>query len=359
MRFLNRCIVWFLLGAGNLALGHAQDTPGSSLDYKEVYDLIKSQLPDLNESTLGDAAARGIIRSLAPRVQLVTETDQPQPPDQAHSISKAMVLESEFAYLLLKQIGPETPQSFQSAFQNLAASNQLKGLILDLRFALGDDYQAAVQLVDQFFTNKEPLLDWGKGIKYSNPKEKAISLPVVLLVNNRTAGAAEAMAAVLRQGVTSLLLGSRTAGQASVYREFTLSTGQHLNIAAQPVKIGSEGQTIPADGLVPDIPVTVPLQQERAWLEDPYKIISMTRTSGSGSEDDATGSGPNAPNRPRRRINEADLVRMMEEGEMPGMLNTFTSSSSHPAKPIIRDPALARGLDFLKGLAVIRPFRLK
>jgi hypothetical protein len=181
---------------------------------------------------------------------------------------------------------------------------------------------------------------------------------LVLLVNRRTVGAAEVLAAVLRQGTLTLLIGSSTAGQASVYRDFTLSTGQHLRIAAQPVKIGLNGETIPPEGLVPDIPVSIPLQREEAWLKDPYKTFAMTRGDGQGSGE-TNGNDPNATGGPRRRINEADLVRMMEEGEMPGMWNSLTSGPSEAAKPLIRDPVLARGLDFLKGLAVVRPFRAK
>ena len=63
-------------------------------------------------------------------------------------------------------------------------------------------------------------------------------LPVAVLVNRQTAGAAEALAAVLRETGAGLILGSRTAGQAMVAQEFPLKNGERLRIATAPVQLG-------------------------------------------------------------------------------------------------------------------------
>jgi hypothetical protein len=51
-------------------------------------------------------------------------------------------------------------------------------------------------------------------------------------------------------------------------------------------------------------------------------------------------------------MNEADLVRERRRG-----LNgegTPAPVAAEPERPVVRDPALARALDVLKGLAVVR-----
>ena len=113
----------------------------------------------------------------------------------------------------------------RGAFQQLGATNKLKGLVLDLRYTSGKDYEAAAAVADLFVSKERPLLNWGKGIVRSSSKTDAIEVPVAVLVNGQTAGAAEALAAVLREAGSGLVLGSRTAGQAMIAEEFPLKNG--------------------------------------------------------------------------------------------------------------------------------------
>ena len=117
-------MVWLLLGVCCLISAHAQTNAQPGLDYKEVYDLIKSQLPQLDEPTLSDTAARGLIRGLKPQVQLVTEDTPAQPSQETNAIQKTIVFDQAFAYLYLGRIGDETqvtdpdPGRFFSATTN-------------------------------------------------------------------------------------------------------------------------------------------------------------------------------------------------------------------------------------------------
>src|SRR5689334_23792872 len=48
---------------------------------------------------------------------------------------------------------------------------------------------------------------------------------------------AEALAAMLRHADVGLLIGTNSAGQASITRDFTLSNGDVLRVAVSPVKL--------------------------------------------------------------------------------------------------------------------------
>src|SRR5204863_160496 len=104
----------------------------------------------------------------------------------------------------------------------------------------------------------------GKGLVRSKEKSDAISLPVATLVNGQTAGAAEALAAILRETGTALILGSKTAGHAMIAQDYPLKEGGRLRIATAPIQLG-DGSALPLDGLKPDISVAVSPEDERQY----------------------------------------------------------------------------------------------
>jgi len=109
-----------------------------------------------------------------------------------------------------------------------------------------------------------------------------------------------------------------------------------------------------SEGLQPDIAVEVSPQDERAYYADAYKGITSSNPGGMGL---GAANPAVATNSARRmRFNEAELVREHREG-----LNTDAETAPprarEPEKPLVHDPVLARALDLLKGLAVVRQAR--
>jgi hypothetical protein len=321
-------------------------------DFREIYELVHGHLSGVTDADLNRAAVQGLLTSLRGKVSLVGEGTSNARAGAA-LISRSTVLENDVAYLRVGQVEDGLARELRSACGNLGATNQLKGVVLDLRFTPGEDYAAAAAAADLFVARAHPLLDWGKGVVKSKNKEDAIRFPVAVLVNRQTSGAAEALAAVLRETGAGLILGGRTAGGATVGQEFALKSGQRLRIATSPVKLG-DGSALPAEGLKPDIEVAVNAADERAYRDDAYALLGKTNATGVPAA--SPGEGTNRPTR-RPRISEADLVRERREGTN---LNTddFTAvRDREPEPPLIRDPALARAVDLLKGLAVVRRAR--
>jgi hypothetical protein len=319
---------------------------GQSPPFNEVYQLVRSNLVGAADAELNRAAVLGFVGQLQGRVSLVTngvaETSS------IPLVTRSAAYEGAFGLIRISRVAPGLSQAFATALDQLSASNKLKGLVVDLRFALGQDYAAAGQAADLFFKNEQPLLNWGETTFRSTAKAKAVDLPVVVLINRDTRGAAEAFAAALRQADGSLLIGSASAGQAHLFRDFRLSTGQTVRIASGMVLAGS-GQELPVSGLVPDIQIAVASADEKAYFEDPYKVMpkAFAQSVRPGSPL-ASGQGANRPRRPR---NEAELVRMQREG-LDFDLEGQAAASAQAAGQVITDPALSRGLDVLKGLAV-------
>jgi hypothetical protein len=149
-----------------------------------------------------------------------------------------------------------------------------------------------------------------------------------------------------------LILGGTTAGRAMTSQEFALESGQRLRIATAPVKLG-DGRALSAQGVKPDIEVPVNPDQERAYFEDAYtRPAKANFPAGAGLSVTNQLDGTNRPAR-RSRPTEADLVRARRDGTNLDADSTFVRYAE-PEKPLIRDPALARAVDLLKGLAVVR-----
>ncbi len=309
---------------------------------REIYELLEQKPPGLDNEALNRAALAGLVKELDGRVVVpgleLGETNA------ATAVAKAEMIDRGFAWIRLARIDAATPAAFADALAGLAASNAVRGLVLDLRETDGRDYAAAGAVADRFFSADQPLLAWTDGKAASSAKTNAFLYPVSILINGRTRGAAEALAAVLRRGHVGLVLGEATGGQARVMEERKLPSGAAVWVAGDAVRLGN-GDTLDQP-LKPDITVVVDRALEREWLLNPFKLSA------------AGGTGANSStNRPRRRINEAALVRQQREngGDFPEFGPADASDDS--AAPSIQDPALARALDLIKGLAVVQPQR--
>lgn len=312
-------------------------------ELEQVRQLIRANLTGITDAELDRYAFDGLLHGLRGKVKLV---DPQSNLVGAPNIARHTVLDAGVAYLRVRTVALGLADEVASLYQALAATNQLKGLVIDLRFAEGDDYLAATTVANLFVAEERELLDWGRGMMKSTAKTNALDGPVAVLVNNETAGAPEALAALLRETGVGLLLGNATRGAAMTTKEFPLANGQRLRIASTPVKLAGD-LIIPLSGVTPDIQVAVTVADERAYLSDPFTAITSAATNSTNSV--------TATNRVARRTrtNEADLVRARREG-----IN-LADEPAFPREPepepiLIRDPALARAVDLLKGLAVVR-----
>ncbi|MCI0743915.1 MAG: S41 family peptidase [Verrucomicrobia subdivision 3 bacterium] len=345
-----RRLILFLALASFSSVGQT-GAATTEADFDEIFELLRKNLAGATAAELERAAVRGMINELYPLVSVVTN-GPPTVSTNAGVLAATRILEGAYGYLRVGQVAAGVDKEFAAALKRLASTNKLKGLVLDLRFGGGHDYEAAMALADLFFPTRRALIDYGEGTKYASAKTDAISLPMAILINHQTLGAAEALAGVLRRSDVGLLIGTNTAGQANISQEFTLKNGQRLRIATVPVKV-ADGQVIGRAGLTPDIAVEVSAGEERSYLEDAYRLppdhlaVSGLLTNPIAGTNRLT----------RRRISEAELVRMQREG-FDLEPEIITGREAGPARPpVITDPALARAIDLLKGLSVVQKFR--
>jgi len=349
LSFFTLALTGWLAAPGSLRADPTNPAP----DFKEVYELLRTNLPGTTDGALNRAAVAGLVSQFPGKVVLVGGTmDGMAGAPAASALGKCAIIENNVAYLRVNRVTGNLVNELGAAGQALTVTNAVAGVVLDLRYASGEDYgaaQAAAKLL--------------AGKKNARP----FAGPLVVLVNGGTRGAAEALVVALRTTGAVLSLGSPTAGAAMTFKEFVLKDGERLLIAATPVKV--DGKVIPAGGLQPDIAVPVKADDERVFWENPY------------------GPPASGTNTVRLTTNvflpfvdhtsEADLVRQRQkDGRLispPPALKPVRGRGSNddsdsdddspspggagPLRPVLRDPVLARAVDLVKGLAAMREAR--
>jgi len=315
--------------------------PASPAPLEEISGLIRSNLSGVTESELNDAAVQGLLEHFKGRVVL---GELKSNKSSGALVSRTARYDGSVGLVRLSRVDTGAAAKVKSVINTLSSNAPLKGLVLDLRYAGGVDYKSAGQIADLFVAMAQPLLDWGSGKAVARNKKNAFTVPLAVLVNSQTRAAAEALAATVRQTTGALVIGSQTAGEAALYQKFTLSNGRIIQIASGQLKVGSK--SLPPGGLKPDIEVKVSAKDERAWFADPFRKAAVQV---------ADSSSTITPTPPRRRITEAELVRRQREGfSLDDPFDEREEPAAH-AKPIVRDPALARAMDVLKALAIVQP----
>jgi carboxyl-terminal processing protease len=134
------------------------------------------------------------------------------------------------------------------------------GIVFDLRDNPGGLLDEAVAVASRFIKSGNALLvKDAKGKITSMPVNRGVAvtaLPIVVLMNQGTASAAEIVAGALHDAGRARLVGETTFGTGTVLEQFSLSDGSALLLATEEWLTPS-GQTIWHVGLTPDVAVAL------------------------------------------------------------------------------------------------------
>lgn len=324
-------------------------------DFKQVFSLIRSNLTGLSDAELNHAAVMGLLHELQNQVVLGSNLMVTATSGGTGRLAKSEIFDRSVVYMRLNEVKSGAARTIAETFDQMRSSNKLGGLILDLRFAGGDDYAEAAATADLFMNSDRPILKWADSVRRATVKTNAIELPLILLVNRKTSGSSEALVAALRSADIGLIVGSSTAGHARVFKEFAIGQGQKILIASGSVETG-DGQLISDHGLTPDLQVSTSEEAERLYLDNPYRIQTKPGEFAKGnSAGDTAIASSNEPTT-SHRMTESGLLKLRNEG-LENANEEPAASSTLVTPPVVLDPALARALDVLKGVALVRTRR--
>ena len=182
---------------------------------------------------------------------------------------------TNIAHLRIAQFSEGSTEDLKKALKKIH-EQALKGLILDLRNNPGGLFPEAVSTASQFLTGGNVLLvKNAAGQTKPVPVEKggvARDIPMVVLVNDGTASAAEIVSGALQDAGRARLVGETTFGTGTVLERFPLSDGSALMLAIEEW-LTPDGHTIWHKGIIPNLVVALP---ENAFPLFPEEEIGIT-----------------------------------------------------------------------------------
>ena len=181
----------------------------------------------------------------------------------------------DYPYLRITQFQENTGVDLAKNLKLISEKNKgpLKGLVIDLRNNPGGMVSSAVAVAAAFL-EKDKLIVYSDG-KTNNAKMKLFAnpynyveggekndyfkdiseeykkIPIVVLVNNGSASAAEIVAGALQDHKRAVILGTQTFGKGTIQQLFPLKTGSAIKITIAKYYTPS-GKSIQAKGILPD-----------------------------------------------------------------------------------------------------------
>ena len=172
--------------------------------------------------------------------------------------------DNKIAHLSFYSFTQTAPFEFQQAATKILETTNYKGLILDLRNNPGGYLEVAVDIAGWFLNTGDLVVteQFGKSENNSKTEFRASGLgalknyPIVILVNQGTASAAEILAGALRDNRNIKLVGDKTFGKGSVQELINLRDGSSLKVNVAKW-LTPKGMSISEHGLEPDYKATI------------------------------------------------------------------------------------------------------
>ncbi|MEN6489377.1 MAG: S41 family peptidase [Smithella sp.] len=171
---------------------------------------------------------------------------------------KAKTFEDNIGYIRIASFHERTSDDLRKALKDVTGKlRPMKGLVLDLRNDPGGLLIQAIEVSDMFLKAGVIVSTRGR-TKSMESKIKAkdngneITCPIVVLVNEGTASAAEIVAGALQDNGRALVAGTQTFGKASVQTIIPLENGSALKLTTARYYT-PKGRSIQAEGIKPDI----------------------------------------------------------------------------------------------------------
>ncbi len=167
---------------------------------------------------------------------------------------RTLVEEPTFGYIQILRFTSRTPDEMKNAISDLKSKN-IRALVLDLRNNPGGLLQESINVAGQFLNGGTVLYERTRsGEKAYDAQANSLltDLPMVVVVNQGTASAAELVAAAIHDRQRAILIGQKTYGKGSVQLIFSLADQSSLHITTAewlpPSKTRLDGL-----GITPDI----------------------------------------------------------------------------------------------------------
>lgn len=280
------------------------------------------------------------------------------------SVKEVRLLDNNVGYMRISDFKESTARDMRKYLKEYVDKG-MQAFVLDLRWNPGGLLNSSKE-VSELFLPKGSLVTYTKGRErengQKNPEDMELhteerpvlppDMPIVLLVNESTASSSEIVTGALQYYERALVLGEKTFGKGSVQTIIPLpqppSTALRLTTALYytPADV-----TINHQGILPDIEVPMPMEDERRlWVQMAASASKDPATVHEQNHGSITNGGtPEVAKTEEEKAREEELlVKIQEEfsAEAAQTLRDFVATND--AELVINDGQLQRAIEILK-----------
>jgi carboxyl-terminal processing protease len=164
------------------------------------------------------------------------------------------MLDDAMAYIAITEFDTVTIEQFYEALQT-AKDEQMEGLILDLRANPGGTLTAVLEIAKMMLPKGLVLYSdnkYGERTEYHCEGLNKIEVPVVVLVDQNSASAAEVLAGAMKDHGIATLVGMQTYGKGIIQQIYELKDGSAIKVTVSSY-FTPAGTDINGVGITPDV----------------------------------------------------------------------------------------------------------
>jgi carboxyl-terminal processing protease len=168
-------------------------------------------------------------------------------------------MEGEVLVLRLSRFTSSVAAAMEKAVAEATTVRQPRGIVLDLRGNGGGLFRQAVRMADAFLSEGEIVSLRSRSAAArtwnADPAEILAGVPLVVLIDGRTASAAELVAAALQENGRATVMGQRSFGKGSVQTLASLGPEKGALRLTTALYHGPSGRSVQRTGVGPDIEI--------------------------------------------------------------------------------------------------------
>ena len=192
---------------------------------------------------------------------------------------KSKIYDNQVGYIRIATFQERAADDVKKALRDISAkANPLAGLVIDLRNNPGGLLNQSVDVSDLFLKSGTIVSTRGRS---QGTESKAVAkndgdeptCPIVVLVNEGTASAAEIVSGALQDNGRAVILGAQTFGKGSVQTVIPMEGGAALKLTTSKYYT-PKGRSIQAEGITPDIVVKLirPAEEKNGTEEQLMRV---------------------------------------------------------------------------------------
>ena len=179
---------------------------------------------------------------------------------EVQSVNSQLISEQKnIGYVRLKSFNENSDNQFLKSIRKFNKNKNIKGYIIDLRNNPGGLLTQAINITDFFLNDGEIVSTKGRKVSetrkfFARKGDEVNGKPIVVLINNGSASAAEILAGALKDHKRAIILGENSYGKGSVQSIIPLKNKGAIRLTVAKYYLPS-GKSISEVGVRPDIEV--------------------------------------------------------------------------------------------------------